>query len=96
MFLKPLITEKSLREAALKRYTFKVSPEATKTEIKKAAERLFKVNIIKIQTITMPGKKYRSGKRWIYRQKSDFKKAILMVKPDQKIELFDVTGGGTK
>jgi len=92
MLSKPLITEKTLRDAASKRYTFVVDLKATKTDIKREVEKLFGVNVIKVHTAIMPGKSYRSGKRFIFRNKSDWKKAVVSVKPDQKIDLFEVTG----
>ncbi|KKT58793.1 MAG: hypothetical protein UX91_C0001G0017 [Candidatus Amesbacteria bacterium GW2011_GWB1_47_19] len=55
---------------------------------------MFGVKVEKVQTLNMPGKKYRSGKKWIFRQKSDWKKAIVTLKPGQKIEQLEVTGGG--
>lgn len=90
MLLKPLYTEKSVRDAASKRYTFVVSPRMTKPEIKSAVEKLFGVNVKAVHTAIMPGKAYRSGKRWIYRQRGDWKKAVVTINPDQKIDLFEV------
>ena len=87
--IRPIISEKSLREAAFKKYTFEVNPQANKTEIKGAVERLFGVKVISVKTSIVPGKKYRMGKKRQWGQKSDRKKAIVAVKPDQKIELFE-------
>lgn len=90
MLLKPIITEKTIKDAANKRYTFAVPASQTKDEIRKRMEKMFKVNVIKIQTAIMPGKQYRSGRKFIYKQHPDWKKATITVKPDQKIELFDI------
>lgn len=90
MLLKPIVTEKTIKETEKKRYTFAVSADQTKTDIKKRLEKLFKVNIIKIQTAVVIGKKYRSGRRWIYKKRPEWKKAVITIKPDQKIDLFDI------
>ena len=90
IIIKPIISEKSLADAAKKRYTFRVVLKATKTDIKKAVEKAFGVSVIKIWTIKMRGKSYRSGKKWILREKSDWKKAIVAIKPDKQIDLFEV------
>lgn len=90
MLLKPIVTEKTIREAEKKRYTFAMPSSMTKPELKKKLEKLFKVSIIKIQTAIMPGKNYRKGRRWIYGQHADWKKTVITIKPDQKIELFDI------
>lgn len=96
MLIKPLITEKAVAEMANNRYAFKVLPEASKPEIKKTVEKLFKVNVLGVRTAVMPGKKYRSGRRWMVRQKPDWKKAIVTLKPGQKIDLIDVPGAEAK
>ena len=93
---RPIVTEKSvkLNSGEVSRYTFETIPSANKTQIKKNVEKMFGVKVEKVQTLNMPGKKYRSGKKWIFRQKSDWKKAIVPLKPGQKIEQLEVTGGG--
>jgi large subunit ribosomal protein L23 len=96
MLIKPIITEKTVAEMALSRYYFKVSYRYSKTEIKKAIEKMFKVNVVAIRTAMMPGKKYRTGKRWMIGYHSDWKKAIVTLKSGQKIELIDVPGVETK
>lgn len=92
MLIKPLITEKSLKDAGKKRYTFAVKKEANKPQISQAVEKTFGVKVIEVHTSNMPGKKYRSGKRWVYRYKPNWKKAIVTIKSDQKIELFEAAG----
>lgn len=91
LLIKPLITEKALAEAAKKRYTFKVVLAATKSDIKKAVEKTFGVQVIKVQTAIIHGKEYRTGKKWLTKKKSDWKKAVVTIKPDKQIDLFEVT-----
>lgn len=92
MLIKPIISEKTMQDSAKGRYAFATATSATKIEIKKIVEKLFGVNVVKIQTSIRPGKKYRSGKRWIFKLKSDWKKATVTVKDGQKIGLFDMPG----
>jgi large subunit ribosomal protein L23 len=89
MLIKPLISEKTLAMAKNKKYTFKVAKTATKPQIKRAVETTFGVKVFKVQTLTMPGKTYRSGRRWIIRSRGDWKKAIVTIQPDKQIDLFE-------
>ncbi len=92
MLIKPIITEKAVAEMPHNRYYFRVATGANKTEIKKAVEKLFAVNVTAVQTATMPGKKYRSGRRWMIRQRADWKKAMVTLKEGQKIDLIEIPG----
>ena len=86
LLLHPYLSEKStiLRDGQNK-YIFKVSPRATKNEIKKLLENIYHVEVTKINTINTPAK----VKRW--RQKKSYfsrnKKMIVTIKEGQKIEL---------
>lgn len=85
---KVLITEKGtiLRET-YKQYFFEVAREANKVEIKRAVESVFQVKVDSVQTMQVRGKAKRQG-RWVGRR-NDWKKAIVTLKADQKIELFE-------
>jgi large subunit ribosomal protein L23 len=85
---KVLITEKGtiLREVH-QQYLFEVARAANKIEIKRAVEAVFNVKVDTVQTMQMRGKTKRQG-RWVGRR-NDWKKAIVTLKPDQKIELFE-------
>ena len=81
----PLVTEKSRDRQTLNQYTFKVSPKASKIEIKEAIEKIFKVDVVEIRTLNMKVKKKRVGR---YTGLSNrCKKAIVTLKPGQTIEL---------
>jgi large subunit ribosomal protein L23 len=85
---KPLITEKCtfIKEKG-NYYCFNVQKDATKTEIKKAIEDIFKVHVIEIKTVTMPGKSKRFGR---FQSKSErFKKAYVKIKKDEKIDIIE-------
>jgi large subunit ribosomal protein L23 len=85
---KVLITEKGtvLRETR-NQYFFEVAREANKIEIKRAVEDIFKVKVDSVRTMQVRGKVRRQG-RWLGRR-NDWKKAIVTLQPDQKIELFE-------
>jgi large subunit ribosomal protein L23 len=88
----PRITEKAMADALVQQYTFVVHPDATKTQIRHAVEEIFKVNVLNVNTVNVRGKSRtfaRRGKRTTGRQ-SDYKKAIVTIKPGQKIELGGV------
>jgi large subunit ribosomal protein L23 len=85
---KVLITEKGtlLRETQ-RQYFFEVARDANKIEIKRAVESVFSVKVDTVQTMQLKGKVKRQG-RWVGRR-NDWKKAIVTLKADQKIELFE-------
>ena len=87
----PILTEKSLRLSKNGWFTFKVAIEANKRAITKAVEDQFSVNVIDIRTLTMPGKTRRVGKSRRENTSTDWKKAIVQLKKDQKISLFEVS-----
>jgi large subunit ribosomal protein L23 len=91
LLIKPLITEKALAEAAKKKYTFKVKLSATKPEIRRVVEKTFGVKVTAMQTAIVHGKKYRRGKGWLVKKKTDWKKAVVTIQPDKQIDLFEVT-----
>ncbi|HEU5479657.1 MAG TPA: 50S ribosomal protein L23 [Candidatus Tumulicola sp.] len=92
VIIAPRITEKSMAEALANQYTFSVNPHATKTQIRHAIEEIFKVNVTKVNTVNVRGKSRtfaRRGRRTTGKQ-SDTKKAVVTLKPGQKIELGGV------
>ena len=89
IILSPLISEKSMNDVAKNRYTFKVAVSANKHSIRKAIEDQFKVNVIKISTITTKGRSVRGGARRTEILKQPFKKAIVTLKTGEKISLFE-------
>ena len=85
---KALITEKgtALRELR-NQYHFEVARDANKIEIQRAIEAIFSVKVGHVRTMQIRGKVKRQG-RYAGRR-SDWKKAIVTLQPDQKIELFE-------
>ncbi|MBX7148394.1 50S ribosomal protein L23 [bacterium] len=85
---RPLVTEKSLAsQADANRYVFEVNREATKLDVKKAVEKLFKVNVLDVNTLITRGKFKRVGQSM--GKRSNYKKAFVTIKAGQKIEVFE-------
>ena len=80
----PLVTEKSRDGQQSNKYTFLVSEKATKTEIKEAIEKIFKVEVVSISTLNIKTKKKRVG-RYTGRTNRG-KKAIVTLKDGMTIE----------
>ena len=88
VILKPVITEKSMAGMGEKKYTFLVHPEANKTQIKEAVERMFDgVKVAGVNTMCQDGKTKRRGATSGKTAKT--KKAIVSLTADSKdIEIF--------
>ena len=87
IIIKPVVTEQSMTEMVEKKYTFVVAKSANKTEIKKAVESIFGVNVDRVNTLIYDGKVKRMG-RYEGRTAS-FKKAVVKLAADSKeIEFF--------
>ncbi|MFQ9932933.1 MAG: 50S ribosomal protein L23 [Lachnospiraceae bacterium] len=89
VILKPVITEKSMNEMSLKKYTFLVHTEATKSQIKEAVEKMFQGTKVKsVNTMNREGKKRRRGT--VVGKTAKTKKAIVQLTEDSKdIEIFE-------
>ena len=87
VIIRPIITESSMDMAADKKYAFKVAKEANKTEVRKAIEEIFGVDVAKVNIMNVNGKRKRLGRT--FGTTSSYKKAIVTLTPDSKeIELF--------
>ncbi len=84
---RPLITEKNTTLQAQNKYVFKVDDEANKPQIRQAVEKAFKVKVSAVNVVTVPGKTRRVGRRAVLTQ--PWKKAIVTLKPGEKIEFFE-------
>lgn len=93
ILIKPLVTEKSMQDAAAGRFTFAVNIDSNKSEIAKEVNKSFGVNVVSVKTVTIVGKTVRAGRKRMESISSPWKKAIVEVKKGQKIDLFDVTEG---
>lgn len=90
LLIKPIITEKSLKEATKGRYTFMVEKSANKPYIAQVIAKVFAVKPTVIKTLIIKGEFKRAGKLRLLSKESSWKKAIVQLAPGQKIELFDV------
>ena len=86
--ISPVITEKSYALSALDKYIFRVDPAASKYQIKKAVEDLFKVTVLSINTIKHGARAEKSRKTGRHITKPTNKKAVIKIKSGQKIDLF--------
>lgn len=83
----PIISEKSTALQQMDKYTFEVAQNATKHQIKQAIEVAFKVKVERVNVMTVSPKWRGPGRR--RGQTSPWKKAVITLKPGQKIEFFE-------
>jgi large subunit ribosomal protein L23 len=91
--IRPVVTEKSVGQTAGMQYTFEVDKAASKHHIKSAIENIFKVKVLRVNTVTAHGKRKRDVRRRTMRptvQHPDRKKAIVTLREGDKIELGGV------
>ena len=90
VILKPVVTEKSMNAMAEKKYTFLVHPDANKTMIKEAVERMFEgTKVAKVNTMNCEGKKKRVRGTYNFGKTAKTKKAIVKLTEDSAdIEIF--------
>ena len=87
VIIKPLVTEKGMhRSSRYNAYAFEVNRLATKTDVRRAVEELFDVKVLKVHTQNRKGKPRRT--RFRYGFTKDWKKAIVTLDPEHRIELF--------
>ena len=86
---KPIVTEKSMNMMAEKKYTFLVHPDATKSQIREAVEKMFEgTRVASVNTMNIGGKKKRRG--MVFGRTAKTKKAIVALTEDSKdIEIFE-------
>ena len=87
VILRPLVTEKGMhRSTRYNAYAFEVHRQATKLDVRLAIESLFDVKVIHVRTLTRKGKPRRS--RFRSGQTKDWKKAIVKLSPEHRIDFF--------
>ena len=90
VIVRPLLTERStIQKEKHNQYAFEVRPDANKRAVKRAVEALFKVNVLCVRTMVVPGKFRRYGKGGGLRP--DWKKAIITIGKGQKIDVVQET-----
>jgi len=88
LIVRPLLSEKGTAlQDSRNQYVFEVRKDANKIEIKHAVETLFKVEVVKVNTLRLPGKWKRVGR--FASRANDWKKAMVTLREGQSIELFE-------
>ena len=86
VIIRPVVSEKSYVLAAAGKYTFRVHPDAHKTQIRQAIEALFDVSVVEVRTMSVKSKPKRRG--YTSGRTRAWKKAIVQVQPGQSIPIF--------
>ncbi|MEW6662814.1 MAG: 50S ribosomal protein L23 [Bacillota bacterium] len=88
IIVRPVVSEKSIGQMQdTNKYTFIVDNKANKVEIKKAVEELFKVTVLNVNTLKVPGKKRRQGR--FQGLTPERKKAVVTLKDGDKIQVME-------
>lgn len=91
VIIRPVITEKSMADMGEKKYTFLVHPEANKSQIKEAVEKMFEgTKVAKVNTMNCEGKKKRVRGTMQFGMTAKTKKAVVQLTEDSAdIEIFE-------
>ncbi len=84
---RPLVTEKSTSLQVQNKYAFQVDSDANKRQIKEAVEKAFSVKVTAVNVMIVSGKSHRAGRRIML--SSSWKKAVVTLKPGDKIQVFE-------
>jgi len=84
---RPVITEKGTILQSESKYAFEVAERANKNQVRQAVEKAFSVEVTAVNVMTVPGKTRRVGRRQVLTP--SWKKAIVTLKPGDKIEIFE-------
>ena len=87
VIIKPVISEKSMEDAQVKKYTFKVATDANKTEVKKAVEEIFGVEVAKVNIMNVVVKEKRMG-RYVGMTAASKKAIVTLTDSSKEIEFF--------
>lgn len=87
VILRPLVTEKGMhRSTRCNAYAFEINRLASKADVRRAVEELFDVRVLKVHTQNRKGKPRRTKNTYGYT--NDWKKAVVTLDPEHRIELF--------
>jgi large subunit ribosomal protein L23 len=89
VIVSPIVSEKSYSLMDAGQYTFVVAPGSNKTEIRQAIESIFSVRVDSVNTLNRKGKRSRNRKTGKFHTGSTQKRAIVTLKGDDRIPLFD-------
>ncbi len=89
VILEPVVSEKSYDLIEDRNtYTFVVDRRSNKTEIRQAVQRIFEVEVVKVNTMNRKGKLKRTG--WVVGKRRDTKRALVTLAPGDSIDIFGV------
>ncbi len=86
VIIRPVVSEKSYALAVAGKYTFRIHPDANKTQVRQAIEALFDVSVVDVRTSTVPSKPKRRG--YTAGRTRGWKKAVVQVAEGQTIPIF--------
>ncbi len=86
IIIRPIVSEKTYVLATADKYTFRVHPDAHKTQIKQAVEDLFDVKVLEVRTMSVKGKPKRRGYTSGHRR--SWKKAVVQLREGDQIPVF--------
>ena len=87
VIIRPIVSEKSYALLAAHKYTFRVHPDAHKTQIRQAVEEVFGVRVQEVRTMSVKAKPKRRG--YTFGRTREWKKAVVQLHPEDTIELFE-------
>ena len=90
ILIKPVVSEKSYALLAANKYTFRIHPDANKTQVRQAVEEIFGVRVEDVRTVSVRSKPKRRGMTG--GRTREWKKAVVQLHADDSIELFEGTG----
>ncbi|MFL5894562.1 MAG: 50S ribosomal protein L23 [Thermoleophilaceae bacterium] len=90
VLIRPVVSEKSYALLAANKYTFRIHPDANKTQVRQAVEDIFGVRVLDVRTVNVRSKPKRRG--WSSGRTREWKKAVVQLHEDDSIELFEGTG----
>jgi large subunit ribosomal protein L23 len=90
VLIRPVVSEKSYALLAANKYTFRIHPDANKTQVRQAVEDVFGVRVEDVRTVSVRSKPKRRG--MTAGRTREWKKAIVQLHEDDSIELFEGTG----
>ena len=87
VIIRPVVSEKSYAGLESNKYTFLVHPEASKTEIKEAIQKIWNVHVVNVNTLKRKGKIKRQ--RMVEGKRPDQKRAVVTLAEGDQIEIFE-------
>ncbi|MBV9213586.1 MAG: 50S ribosomal protein L23 [Actinobacteria bacterium] len=87
VIIRPIVSEKSYALLAANKYTFRVHERAHKTQVRQAVEEIFGVRVRDVRTMSVKPKPKRRG--YTSGKTRGWKKAVVQLHPDDRIELFE-------